>query len=139
MIWTHRRRVALCALALLAAGCTSLREIPRSEYAASPERKNVRIVTRDGLKFEFDFVTVDSDSLVGYRHRDVEGLADEYATVRIPLDDISALSARHLDWYRTGLIGGGVIAAIVAHGLTGSDNQPTDAGNGGGGGGTRVP
>ena len=49
-----RRWVA--TVALLATGCTSLREVPPSEYLSRPERKHVRVVTRDGLEYEFDIV-----------------------------------------------------------------------------------
>jgi len=142
MTWFHWPRAAfsvLCMLGLLAEGCTSLREIPRSEYAASPERKDVRLLTRDGLRYEFDYVSVGGDSLVGYRHRDVEGPAEEYATVRVPLDDVAQLASRRLDWYRTGLIGGGVIAALVARGLTGSNNNGEGPIPGGGGKGGGIP
>jgi hypothetical protein len=137
---TLRPRIALCVLGLVVfTGCTSLREIPRNQYAAQPERKNVRVMTRDSLRYEFDFINVQADTLVGYRRRDIEGPADEYATVRVPLDEVAQLSSRRLDWYRTGLVGGGFIAALVARGLAGSADKPITPGDGGGGGGSRVP
>ena len=125
-------------VALLATGCTALKEIPRSEYAAQAERKHVRVVTRDGLQYEFDYTQVQGDTLVGYRERDVPGAAEDIATVPFALEDITALRVRGLDWYRTGLIGGGLIAALVATGLTtGGADRPSDGGSSGGGG--RVP
>ena len=39
-------RLLGCALWLLGAGCTSLREIPRGDYTSEPERHNVRLETR---------------------------------------------------------------------------------------------
>jgi hypothetical protein len=119
---------------LLAAGCTTLREIPRSQYASQPERRHVRLVTREGLVYEFDYIQVSGDSLIGYRRRDVEGPAEEFALVGLPLEEVQRLSARSVDWYRTGLIGGGVIAAFVAKGLTESSDKPEGGGGGGGGG-----
>jgi len=110
-------RVAACGLWLCATGCTSLREIPRGEYAARPERKDIRIRTRDGLIYDFDYARIQGDSLIGFHRRDVEGRFDDFASHRVALEDIDRLSSRGVDWYRTGLIGGGVLAAIVVGGL----------------------
>ena len=136
---TRMHVLALAALAAGLAGCTSLREIPRGQYADLAERRNVRLVTQDSLTYEFDYVNVRNDSLIGYRRQDVEGPIDQYATVQMPLIEVAKLSVRGLDWYRTGLIGGGVVLAIVARGLTKNDEpiQPGDTGGGPGGG--RVP
>jgi hypothetical protein len=108
-------------LALAASSCTALREIPRGEYAARPERRDVAVETRDSLSYEFEFVRVSGDSLVGYRRRDVEGRFDEYDAMGLPFDQIVRLSARRVDWYRTGLIGGTAIAAIVISALSRSN------------------
>lgn len=136
---THWPRLALVVAWLAGAGCTSLREIPRTDYASMPERKHVRIETREGLVYEFDYVRVSGDSLVGYRRRDVEGPVDEYAVQGVSLDAIQRLSARGLDWYRTGLIGGGVLAAVLVAGLTGPSPPTGPPDPGGGPGGGRVP
>ena len=129
-------RWALFGLAWLGAGCTSLKEVPRTEYAAVPERRHVRVETREGLRYEFDYVNVQADSLYGYRRRDAEGAIDQFSTFKLPLDEVARLSQRSLDWFRTGLIGGGVVAAIVAKGLSNSNNSnntpPDDSGGGGG-------
>jgi hypothetical protein len=138
MRWKHGLGTAAALAALLGAGCTSLREIPRSQYAEVPQHKHVRLVTQDGLTYEFDFVSVAGDTLTGFRQQDVSGPAEQYATVEVPLAEVTKLSIRSLDWYRTGLIGGGVIAALVARGLADSNEEPAEP-NGGGGGGGRVP
>ena len=39
---------ALLGLWIAASGCTSLREIPRADYNTMPERKGVRVETREG-------------------------------------------------------------------------------------------
>ncbi len=125
----HRWTVAPLVFAWLAgAGCTTLREIPRSEYAARPEREHVRVSTRDGLVYDFDYARVANDTLVGYRERDTSGPVSDIATLAIPLADIERLSRHGLDWYRTGLVGGGVIAAVLAAGVS----RNNGAGDGGG-------
>jgi hypothetical protein len=94
-------------------GCTALREIPRSEYAARAQDRPIRVVTREGLGYELDAAKVEADTLVGYRRRDVQGPIDEFDTVRLPLDQVATISARRIDWYRTGVVGGLSMAAIV--------------------------
>jgi hypothetical protein len=99
-------------------GCTALREIPRSDYAAHAQDRPIRVVTREGLSYELDAAKVEADTLVGYRRRDVEGPIDEFDTVRLPLDQVATISARRIDWYRTGLVGGLSMAAVVIGAMT---------------------
>jgi hypothetical protein len=129
------RLLRICASGALlwATGCTSLREIPPADYATQSERKHVRVETREGLVYEFDFARVESDSLIGFRQRNVEGAFEEFVTVRLALDDVQRLSSRSVDWYRTGLVGGGVLAAVVAAGLGASSGNDDDGATGGGG------
>lgn len=118
MIPAHRIHRALAALlCLFATGCTALREIPRSEYAGRPERRNVAVDTQDGLHYEFDLVRVSGDSLVGYRRRDIQTAFEEFDSLPIPLESIAKFSSRRVDWYRTGMIGGAALAAIVTAAL----------------------
>lgn len=122
----------------VASGCSTLREIPRASYADLPERKGVRVETRDGLVYDFDYATfTGGDSLTGYRHRnDVEGPVDQTAVLRIALDDVEHLTARRFDWYRTGLASGTVLAAVLVAGLGGKkESTPLTGGPSGGGGG----
>lgn len=122
------------ALWLFASGCTSLREVPRSEYSQLPERKGARVETRDGLVYEFDYVEAGADSLTGYRHRnDVEGPIEQTVSFRIAYDDVQALSTRRLDWYRTGLVGGTLLAGVLVAGLGGSKDSGSGDGSSGGG------
>ena len=126
-------------IGLAAAGCTALREIPRDQFGTRAERKDVHVETRDGLVYEFDFVRVRADSLVGYHRRDAEGAFDEFATVPLPLDDVTHMSARGVDWKRTGLIGGSALAAVVAAGLTMGSHGSNGGSSSGGGKGGGVP
>ncbi len=137
----HSRLIRMAALMcwLGAQGCTSLRELPRRNYAALAERKGVRVETRDRLVYEFDYATFDPDSMTGFRHRnDIEGPVDQVAVVRVALEDIEHLSTRSVDWYRTGLVGGGVLAAVIVAGLAKQNAGSSDGGSSGGGG-PRLP
>lgn len=131
-------RLAGVALLVAAQGCTSLREIPRSDYTRLPERRHVRVETVEGLRYEFDFARFSADSLKGFRRLDLEGPVDTYAEVGLDLAELSKLSMRRVDWYRTGLIGGGVLAAVVAAGLA-TASASSDENTSGGGGGRGTP
>ena len=138
-----RRSRAECAtvLALLLAanGCTALREIPRNDYARPHERHGVRVETRDGLVYDFDYASFTSDSLTGYRNRgDVDGPVDQSVTLRLALDDVEHLTTRKVDWFRTGLIGGTVLAGVLVAGLNGSTKPAEPSPTSGGGGGGRI-
>jgi hypothetical protein len=95
-------------------GCTALREIPRPDYVARAQDRPIRVVTREGRQLEFDSAKIEADTLIGYVRRDIEGPIDEFETQRLPLDAVATISARRIDWYRTGLVGGLSMAAIVA-------------------------
>jgi len=115
----HRGWHVVMLLAWVAgSGCTALREIPRLDYAARAQDRPIRVLTREGLSYELDEAKIEADTLVGYRRRDVQGPIDEFDTLRLPLDEVVTISARRIDWYRTGLIGGLSMAAIVAVGMS---------------------
>jgi hypothetical protein len=131
------RAARLCVLCawLASAGCMTLREIPRKEFGLHAERKGVRVETRDGLVYGFDWASFAGDTLVGYRNRpEAEGPVDQVTVVRVPFDEVQRLTARELDWQRTGLLGGGVIAGALAVGL-----RSSIANIGGGSSGTGKP
>ena len=134
MLRSRAMSAVVLAAWLVMNGCTTLREIPRADFATRSERKGVRVETRDGLVYEFDYATFDPDSLTGYRNRaDAEGPADQVAMHKVALDDVSRLTTRKVDWYRTGLVGGGVIAGVIAVGLQQAAKNGGDSGGGGGG------
>ncbi len=115
--WRRWRR-GTALLCLAACGCGVMRELPRGDYARVPERHDVRIVTQDGRTYAFDRVEMGADSLTGYARKNVEGRFDEFATVRLGLDDVARMSVRSVDWYRTGVLGGVALAAVLAVVLT---------------------
>ncbi len=127
-------RVAACVLWLSNSGCTALREIPRGQYAAEPQRDHVRIVTRDGLLYDFDYATFREDSLVGFKRREGESRIDEYASLGVPLEQVATMSTRQIDWVRTGLVGGvGLIVVLVAAYKASQSNNSGGSSSGGGG------
>uniref|UniRef100_A0A832I0S5 Uncharacterized protein n=1 Tax=Eiseniibacteriota bacterium TaxID=2212470 RepID=A0A832I0S5_UNCEI len=135
MMSSRGLRRALAATALLASGCTTLREIPPAQYTARAQRENVRIVTRDGLVYDFEWVEVRGDTLRGYRRRDLEGRFEEVASLDVAVSDVARLSRRTIDWARTGLIGGGVIAAALLAGVGSAPAEPERNPSSGGGSG----
>jgi hypothetical protein len=108
--------IAMLLVWVAGGGCTALREIPRGEYAVRVHDRPIRVVTREGLSYELDTASIQADTLVGYRRKDVEGPIDEFFTLRVPLADVATISARRIDWYRTSLVGGLSVAAVVAAG-----------------------
>lgn len=132
---SRTRASAVLVVWLLANGCTTMREIPRSDYGQIPEGRNVRVETRDGLVYDFDYATVLGDSLSGVRHRnDLEGPVDQTVTFQIALDDVQQLTTRRFDWYRTGLVSGSVVAGVVVAALGAKARGSSDGGGNGGGG-----
>jgi hypothetical protein len=128
----RRFQLAFWALWLAGSGCTSLREIPRGEYGTQAERRDVRLVTREGLHYEFDAMRVEGDTLVGFKRRDVEGSIEEYASVHVALDDVGVLEVRRLDWLKTGLIGAGAAAVVVTAAVIRNRNDSSPESSGGG-------
>lgn len=115
--WFGVTALALAGAVLVSEGCSAFREIPPADYAARPSRDNVKVTLRDGRTFEFDSARIEADSLKGYSRRDDTGIIEEYDTHVFALADIGALSARRIDWYRTGLVGGVSLAAVIAAGI----------------------
>lgn len=133
MRWRSPLAAAMATLLVAGTGCTSLREIPPSQYQQKPERQNVRVTTKEGLVYEFDFARLEGDTLVGFRQRDVPGVAQDFATLRIPLDEVSRLYARSVDWLKTGGIAAAVVAGVAVAGIASDQEEPDDAAGGGGG------
>ncbi len=123
----RRWRHGAALLCLAGCGCGVMRELPRGDYARVPERHDVRIVTQDGKNYAFDRVQMGADSLTGYARKNVQGRFDEFAAVRLGLDDVARMSVRSVDWYRTGVLGGVALAAVLAVVLTQnrSSGEPT--------------
>lgn len=131
-----KRLPAILVVSSLAAatGCSSMAQVPRSEFAAEPERKSVLVRTADGEEFAFDRALISADTLtgVGYQQRTVvdkdgEPTIEEIATqVQIPLERITSLSQKKRDWGRTakwGLGAGAAAAFVIAVGSATGDGD----------------
>jgi hypothetical protein len=117
---TIARIGAALLLAPLGSGCTALRELPREQYAAKPERRHLVIETRNGERHRLDRARFSADSLVGFRRRDAQ---PDSVALRLALDDVARLSAHQVDWYRSGLVGGVVMAGVLAAVLAGGKHR----------------
>lgn len=113
---SRRLRFGLTLLCVGASGCSVLRELPRDQYAAVPERRDVRVETRAGERHDFERIVVRGDSLTGFERTESEGSFEDFQSVRLGFEDIAKMSVRSVDWYRTGIVGGlalGVVLAVV--------------------------
>jgi len=119
--WTFLQVGLALLVAPFGSGCTALRELPRDQYAAKPERRHL-VVDAAGERHAFGRATFGADSMVGYPHRR-RGAAADTASVRLALDDVSRIVAREVDWYRTSLLGGVALGAVLAATLSGSDTK----------------
>jgi hypothetical protein len=128
-------RACIAAVTLLGTGCTTLREIPRGQFTSKGQRENVRVVTQDGLVYDFEWIEIREDTLHGYKRRDVEGRFDEIASLAVPVAEVAQMSRRTVDWYRTTLIGGGVVAAALLAGVGSRAEEPAPGTSSGGGAG----
>jgi hypothetical protein len=126
------------------AGCSSLAQVPRGEFAAVPVRKGVLVRTTDGEQFSFDRATISADTLtgVGYQQRTVvladgQPSVEEIATeVRLPLERILSLQQKRRDWGRTakwGLGAAGAAAFVIAVGTNAAEDEAAPGGGKGGG------
>jgi hypothetical protein len=119
--------VALLA-ATLAEGCSSLREIPRGQLADLPEQRDVVVDLRNGAHFDFESARFSADSLWGFRRSETETDIPELSTTPMSLDAVAKVSARKLDWYRTGLSAAGILGVGVA--IAVAQHRPGPAGDG---------
>jgi len=140
-------RGLVVGILLAANGCTALRELPPSEYAAQNERRDVVMETVDGERVEFQSIKVQGDTLTGWRDRkdtelpapakDPDGnLIPEPPPLpeerQVMLDRVAKLSVKQVSWKRTGLLFAPMVAGLIVYALTRSTSEepgPGDSGN----------
>jgi hypothetical protein len=112
------------ALGIQASGCAVMREIPREQFAAEPVRRHLRVTAEDGSSWSFAEGRFEADTLVGFPRGGRRVGEEALQPVRVPLDHVTRLEARRLDWYRTGLLAATAIAGGVVWILSQrNDNQ----------------
>ena len=105
--------VTLSALVLLPA-CSTLHEIPREELADQPETRDVVVQMKNGERRAFDTARFGPDSLWGFNLSEESGDVPELSTTPMSLNDVTSVSIRHLDWYKTGLGVGAALGVALA-------------------------
>jgi hypothetical protein len=122
-------RTACGALALLIAAqsCTAMREIPVAHYGDEGTRRDVVVETTDGRRLEFEESHAEGDTLVGYRRAD-EDTTRTLTETRLPFEQITRLSHKQVDKYRTGLVAGVVIVGVAVYALTKKKDEPPSSG-----------
>jgi hypothetical protein len=136
-----RTTAVVTLVVFAAAGCSSLVQVPRAEFASQPIRKNVLIRTQTGQQYAFDRAEFTADSLIGTGFQERTVLASDgqpqieevASTVRLPLDGVVSLSEKRRDWGRTAKWGLGVGAAaafVVAVGVAKPDDDGAEPGGG---------
>ena len=127
----NRLLAALLAGAIALDGCSAVREIPRAQLSDQPDQRDVVVDMRNGLHYEFDSARFGADSLWGYKRSEDEGDLAEVSTTPLALDDVSRVTVRRLDWYRTGLTMAGVLAGGIAVAVAQRKSLPSGSGDGG--------
>jgi hypothetical protein len=137
-----RVTAVIAGLALgVTTGCSSMVQVPRAEFAAESNRKNILVRTQAGEQFAFDQATFSADSLVGvgYQQRTViladgQPSVEEVATrVSVSLDQVTTLTEKRRDWGRTAKWGLGIAAAgafVAAVGLSKPEDDGAQPGGG---------
>ena len=136
-----RTTAVVSLIVFAAAGCSSLVQVPRAEFASQPVRKNVWIRTQAGTQYAFDRAEFTADSLFGKGYQERTVLASDgqpqieevVSTVRLPLDGVVSLSEKRRDWGRTtkwGLGIGAAAAFVVAVGAAKANDDDAEPGGG---------
>ena len=140
----HLARAGLALLVVLPTGCTAMRPLPRTEYAALEERRDVVVETAGGERIEFESVRVTGDTLTGWREREPRpepsGPAGSDPAPDLPpelpeqrtlvLDQVTSMSVKRVDWRRTGAAIGVVVAGVLAYVLTRGGDEGSDGSDG---------
>lgn len=106
-----RVSVALCLAATSLVGCTSMHQVPRSDFAQIAAKlkpgDHVRCTLHTGEEIAFMIVQVDSAMLVGKRHR--------VALTDIARLEVKKFSAGKTVWLLIGIAAAGLMAEGMSH------------------------
>jgi len=136
-----RSGILLTLVGLLLAGCSSIREVPRSDLTADAEFENVRVATLDGFEYRFVRVEAVPDTLVGFYTATLERsnerkeiwFEDILQRHKIPMSRVAKIELVRKDPLKTALYGATLLAAGYVL-VTFVEEQRGEAGTGGSGG-----
>ncbi len=131
-------RMVIALSAVLLAGCSSTRLVPRSDLRADAKYKGVRVATFEGFEYSFDRIAIRPDTLDGFYMETEEktGAKDEvwYEDVehvhRIPLSRVARVEIVRKDPVKTVLYGASVAAAgyFLASVVGNNNSKPRSSG-----------
>jgi hypothetical protein len=132
------------AFLILLAGCSSIRDVPRSEIQTDSTFDNVRVATLDGFEYRFVRADVLPDTLVGYYSVTLERtnerkeiwFEDVLRRHKIPLNRVAKIELVRKDPVKTAFYGMSMLAAgyVLVTFVEGEAGDPGSSGPGGKGG-----
>jgi hypothetical protein len=142
------RIVSYSMIALAVLGCSSFRDVPRSELSTDSSFGKTRVATVDGFEYRFVRTEVVPDTLVGYYTVTVERsnqkgeywYEDVLRRHRIPLNRVARVELVRKDPLKTAFYGAGMAAAgffLVT--LVEEKRGEASKGSGGGKGSIDIP
>ncbi len=134
-------RIPILAAALALCGCTSAREVPRSDLRRAGAYEKVRVATLDGFEYNFTRIAVRADTLTGYYVVTEERTGPKQEvwyedTMRrhdIPLARVAKVELVRTDPVRTAFYGASIAAAGYFLVTLVQENPRRGGGSGGGG------
>lgn len=139
--------LSILGLLVMLAGCSSFRQVPRSELSADSSLEKVRVATFDGYEYRFDRVEIAADTLSGYFMVTVERTSgpevwyeDEARMQRIPTAQVARVELVRRDPVKTAFYGASLAAAGYLLFTLVEEPSPEPRIKGGGGkGGVVIP
>jgi hypothetical protein len=113
------RPILLAAALVISSGCSTYREIPRSDLAPDTTFEKLRVATVDGFEYRFDRAEVAADTLFGFYPVTVERVGsgrqvwyeDVLRRQGIPLAQLVRVELVRRDPVRTAIWGASIGAA----------------------------
>jgi hypothetical protein len=113
------RQILLAAALVISSGCSTYREIPRSDLAPDASLDDIRVATLEGFEYRFDRAEVAADTLFGFYQVTVERVGpgrqvwyeDVLRRQGIPLAQVARVELVRKDPVRTAIWGASIGAA----------------------------
>lgn len=135
------RAILLAAALAISSGCSTYREIPRSDLSSGTSHEDVRVATLEGFEYRFDRAEVAADTLFGFYPVTVEHVGpgkqvwyeDALRRQGIPLGQVARVELVRRDPLRTAIWGASIGAAgyFLVNLVDESSRESTLPGSGG--------